>query len=319
MADNQKILCLGEALIDVVQRDGSESEHVGGSLLNVACGLAVLGADTSIATWWGKDERGAALEEWASRSGVRIVPGSDGAERTSVAHATIDEQGRANYQFDLEWRVPELTILAQINHLHTGSIAATLEPGGSQVVGAVAAVAGNCTVSYDPNVRPALMGSPPEVLGRIEDLVSRSDLVKVSDEDIEWLYPGKDIDWVMRKWIAMGPELLVLTRGPRAAHAYLASNRDMLAVTACVVEVGDTVGAGDSFMAGLISGLTAAGLLGGTGAREKLRGAGWSDVQPALHRAVVASALTVAQTGAYSPTMDEVAELTSRPGAHFTT
>lgn len=270
-ASTHSILCLGEALIDVVHRDGDTTEHVGGSLLNVACGLARLGQNSHIAAWWGDDQRGRSLQQWATESGVSIVAGTEGAERTSVAFAEVDDQGRASYTFDLDWQVPDLGQLSGFEHLHTGSIAATLEPGGSQVIDAVQRMRQHGgTVSYDPNVRPAIMESPEAVRDRIEALVAASDVVKSSDEDVEWLYPGEPVEDVMRRWVAMGPAMVVITRGPWGAYALLGHNRDMLVIDQLTVEVGDTVGAGDSFMAGLISGLFEAGLLGGAKPSDSL-------------------------------------------------
>lgn len=310
------VLCLGEALIDEVNRNGQLSEHVGGSLLNVACGLATLGEDAGICAWWGQDERGELLRRWATESGVRIVEGTDGAEKTSVAHALLDADGRATYEFDLEWQVPHIEGLGGVRHLHTGSIAATLEPGGTQVVEAVRAVREHGgTISYDPNIRPALMVSPEQVLPRIEELVSLSDVVKASDEDIQWLFGDEPVENVMRRWLGLGPRMVVVTRGPWGAYALLAHNRDLLVVDQMTVEVGDTVGAGDSFMAGMLSGLLDAGLLGSQAARRRLSSAGWGDVQPALHRAVVTSALTVSRSGAYAPTMTEVLAVQSGDAA----
>lgn len=301
-----RVLCLGEALIDVVIRPESTTEHVGGSLLNVACGIATLGQPADICAWWGKDERGDRLATWARDAGVSIVPGTDGAAATSVAYATLDDQGRARYEFDLSWEVPPIDPDAQIGHLHTGSIAATLEPGGSQVVDIVRRLRGQGTVSYDPNVRPALMISPGAVVARVEEIVAMADLVKASDEDLEWLYPDTPVEAVMRRWIGMGPAMVVVTRGPWGAYALLAGNRDMLHIDQMTVQVADTVGAGDSFMAGLITGLHDCGLLGSVAARERLRQAGWSDVQPALHQAVITSALTVSRHGAHAPTRADV-------------
>lgn len=304
-----RVLCLGEALIDVVIRPESTVEHVGGSLLNVAAGIATLGDDASICAWWGKDKRGDRLAEWATSSGVTIVEGVDAAEKTAVAYARLDADGRATYEFDLEWRVPPIADLSQYGHLHTGSIAATLEPGGSHVVDVVRQLRRHGTVSYDPNVRPALMVAPDQVVGRVEEIIAMTDVLKASDEDIAWLYPEVPVEDVMRRWIKAGPSMVVVTRGPWGAYALLAGNRDMLHVDQMTVKVGDTVGAGDSFMAGLVSGLLDAGFIGSPQARERLRGAGWSDVQPALHRAVVTSALTVSRSGAYAPTKAEVEEV----------
>jgi fructokinase len=301
-----RVLSLGEALIDVVIRPESTQEYVGGSLLNVAVGIATLGQPASICAFWGKDDRGDRLAKWAEAAGVEIVPGTDWAENTSVAFARIDDHGRATYEFDLNWAVPEVPDLSTFGHLHTGSIAATLEPGGSQVVDVAMRIKDYCTVSYDPNIRPALMNSPDAVRDRVEQMVGLADLVKASDEDLDWLYPGTPIEDIMRQWVTAGPAMVVVTRGPWGAHAVLANNRDMLHVDQMTVEVGDTVGAGDSFMAGLISGLLDEELLGSLEAGQRLRAVDWSAVQPALHRAVITSALTVSRSGAYAPTMDEV-------------
>ena len=302
-----RILCVGEALIDVVTRPGGEeSDHVGGSLLNVANGIARLGHRSSICSWWARDAHGAMIAEAVAASGAEVEPGTDAAERTSVAQATLDAEGRATYTFDLAWDLPEVARLDEVSHVHTGSIGATLEPGGAKVVELVRAVRGTATVSYDPNVRPTLMGSPEAILGRVEELVALSDVVKASDEDLEWLYPGVPVETTLRSWAALGPALVVCTRGPLGAYAVLRSSRDLLVVPHRSVTVADTVGAGDSFMAGLVSGLSDAGFLGGPTQRARLAAATWTEVATALHRAVVTSSVTVSRLGAYGPSLDEV-------------
>lgn len=300
-----KILSLGEALIDVAEADGAVHEHVGGSPLNVGCGLARLGHDTTVAAWIGRDERGDRLREWAQASGAALARGSDGAERTSVAYATLDAAGRATYTFDLTWDVPDLDVGAY-GHIHTGSIAATLEPGGTKVADVVRRAAG--TVSYDPNVRPALMATPAAVLGRVEEIVGASDLVKASDEDADWLYPGLPLGEVARRWVGLGAGLVVVTRGPDGASVFLASGEAHAEPTA-PVRLGDTVGAGDSFMAGLIGKLADLGFLGDADAGRRLRAAGWDELRPAILLALATSAITVSHRGAYAPTPDEVAAL----------
>lgn len=302
----ESVLCVGEALIDIVDRNGKKSEHVGGSPMNVATVLATLGHPTSLASWWGNDRRGHEIERVAATAGLQVVPGSDRAERTSVANATVDEAGHATYEFDLLWEVPKLPEPRDITHLHVGSIGATLEPGGTDVLKAVKRMAIQGTVSYDPNLRPAIMRRPSSVKARVEEIVAHSDVVKVSDEDLEWLYPNTPIEEIMRNWIAKGPGLVIVTRGPWGAYAKLGADRDMLVIDALDVELADTVGAGDSFMGGLISGLIDAELLGSAAAKGNLRSARWHDVQPALHRAVISSGLTVSQEGAYAPTRQEI-------------
>src|SRR5690242_12373370 len=152
-----RVLSLGEALIDVVIRPESVAEYVGGSPLNVAVGVAALGHPASICAHWGPDARGELLRQRAESAGLDIVAGTDSAERTPVAFAHVDEHGHATYDFDLAWEVPPIPDLSSFGHLHTGSIAATLEPGGSEVVDVATRMREeHCTVSYDPNIRPAL-------------------------------------------------------------------------------------------------------------------------------------------------------------------
>ena len=307
------LLCVGEALIDVVHRPGQPTaEHVGGSLLNVAAGTAALGVPTALASWWGRDERGRRLAAAAAAAGVTVVPGSDAAARTSVALAYLDAAGHARYDFDLSWSVPAPPEDAVIGHVHTGSLAATVEPGGAQVLALVERLRQDATVSYDPNARPAIMGEPDAVRGRVEQLIARSDVVKASDEDIAWLYPGAEPADVLAAWAGIGPTLVVMTRGGAGALARLAHDESALVVDAPRVEVGDTVGAGDSFMAGLLAGLWDAGLLGGPDARARLRHARWSDVAQPLRRAALTSALTVQHAGAYAPDAAETAAFETR-------
>ena len=307
-----KVLSLGEAVIDVVNRSGHEEEFVGGSPLNVGVGMARLGIPTEIGAWWAQDARGARLARFALSAGASIVPGTDKSAKTPVALATIDENGRATYALDVPWDVPSGLDLSRYRHVHTGSVAATVEPGGTKVVEAVRRIRDVATVSYDPNIRPALMHSPDEVRDRIEDLVALSDVVKASDEDLAWLYGDEPVEDVMRRWLASGPAMVVVTRGPWGAYAMLAGNRDMLHIDQLDIAVEDTVGAGDSFMAGLITGLLEAGLLGSIDSRDRLRSATWADVQPALHTAVITSGITVSRAGAYAPAPAEVRDVRDR-------
>ena len=140
MTQPKPVLCLGEALIDVVIRDDTRSEHVGGSPLNVACVITSLGRPALIGAWWGRDDHGKLIEDYAADHGVGIVPGSDGAAKTSLAYARLNDAGSAEYEFDLSWEVPPLPAPEAIAHLHTGSLAATLEPGGTQVLEAARAL-----------------------------------------------------------------------------------------------------------------------------------------------------------------------------------
>jgi len=296
------ILVVGESLIDVVRHaDRSTQEHVGGSPANVAVGLARLGHSVTLATRVGEDERGARIANLLVREGISLTEGSVGGRPTSVATSTIDASGAAEYSFDLSWDLLDVAPIEGVAHVHTGSIAATLEPGASAVLPTIQRARPNATISYDPNVRPSLMGDPHEVRGKIEALIGLSDVVKASDEDIAWLYDGVPLPEILRLWGQLGPALIVVTRGGRGAVVGLGMAGELTSVDALGVEVVDTVGAGDSFMAGLLSGLLDAGLLGGIHGRERLRSALLADVRPAVDRALGCAAITVSRAGANPP------------------
>ena len=303
-----RTLVIGESLIDLVQRpDGSAQEHVGGSPANVAVGLARLGQDITFATLIGHDERGARIASLFEKEGVSLTEGSVGGRPTSVATSTLDATGAAAYSFDLAWELTECQPLDGVTHVHTGSIAATLEPGASAVLTTLQSARPSATISYDPNARPSMMGDPHEVRAKIEQLIGLSDVVKASDEDIAWLYDGAPLSDVLRLWGQLGPALMVVTRGDKGAVIGLSITGELTSVDAPVVEVVDTVGAGDSFMAGLLSGLLDAGLLGGIPARERLRSASLAAVRPAVDRALACSAVTVSRAGANPPHLAELA------------
>ena len=301
-----EVLVIGEALIDIViPLDGEPAEHVGGSPANVAIGLSRLGHPTRLATHIGTDPRGARIAELMAAESVGLSSDSISAERTPTAAATLDAAGVATYQFDLDWRLePERVSLPAGGHVHTGSIAATLSPGGAAVAAMVAAAREQATVSYDPNARPSLMGDPAEARAVIEALISQSDVVKASDEDAAWLYPGTPVVEVLQNWAALGPAVCAITQGGAEAVVLVAGQVHRLPTLPTTVV--DTVGAGDSFMAGLISGLLDAGLLGGQPARARLYAATWDDVLPAVQRALACAAITVSRAGANPPTRAEL-------------
>lgn len=304
-----RTLVVGEALVDVVRPvNGEVAEHVGGSPLNVAIGLARLGHPAQLATFIGDDDRGATIRAHLAADDVQLVAGSDGAERTATAQAVLDETGAATYTFDIDWQVPYELPAAE--HLHTGSIAAVLQPGASAIREACFTQRAHGTISYDPNCRPQLMGEPGDARSDIEQLVGLCDVVKASDEDVRWLYGEAPVEEIARLWAQLGPALVVVTRGSDGAVAFLPSagfDDAVNTVAGQSVSVTDTVGAGDSFMSGLLSGLSDAGFLGSLAARSRFQKAGWDDVLPALERAVAAASITVSRAGANPPTRADLA------------
>ncbi|WP_061963827.1 carbohydrate kinase family protein [Demequina aurantiaca] len=302
-------LVIGEALVDVVVRqDGTTSAHPGGSPANVAIGLGRLGRDAELLCYMGLDDNGTIVRDHVEASGVRLVPGSQSAARTSVATATLDADGAATYEFDLAWEIsPEARPRIDPLVVHTGSIAAVMDPGAADVRRIIAEHRDGATITYDPNARPTLMGSPDEARPAIEETVALADVVKVSDEDLEWLYPERDATASAQAWAASGgPSIVVLTRGGSGASAFVHDGRT-LDVTAPKVTVADTVGAGDSFMGGLIDGLWYFGLLGGSH-RDKLHTIETAALEQILIRCARIAGITVSRPGANPPTVWELGE-----------
>lgn len=300
-----RAVVIGEALVDVVHdRDGSVAEHPGGSPANVALGLARLGRTVELIAWLGKDAHGEAVANHLESSGVAIAAESWGAASTSLAIATLDESMQATYEFELEWALSADANLGESPLVvHTGSIAAVLEPGATAVAKLLRKARATATVTYDPNARPSLMGEPAAALAHVETIIGLSDVVKVSDEDIAWL-TGEGPDEIAPRWIAQGARLVVVTRGGDGASAYLADGR-RIDVAAQRVAVVDTVGAGDSFMGGLIDGLWTAGLLGGA-SREALGAVQEATLRTILERCARIAAITVSRAGANPPTSAEL-------------
>ena len=302
------IVVVGEALVDLVLPPGTTTPtaYPGGSPANVALGLARLGAEVVLVTRIGRDEFGALIESHLHGSGVRLAEGSVVDAPTSTALARLDDQARATYEFDIDWRLEGVTVPVGMC-LHTGSIAAVLDPGAASVAALVEAARATATVSYDPNARPSLMGSAAVALPRIERIVAASDIVKVSDEDLDWLFPGEKIQDVAARWLARGPSLVIVTRGERGAYGVAAGGE--VEHPGEAVRLVDTVGAGDAFSAGLLDGLRRQGLLGAQ-RRDALRAIGGDTLAAVLARAVRVSAWTCARAGADPPT---AAELDNQP------
>lgn len=299
-------LVVGEALVDVVHRaDGCTHEIPGGSPANVALTLGRLGRPVELVTWLGDDDRGRVVAEHLRQSLVFLGSASCAAQRTSTAQATIDENGAASYEFDLDWQVPTTDIDPATIVVHSGSIAATVEPGGSQVAELLRRARLQATITYDPNARPTIMGQPEVAWTRVSEIVRAADVVKVSDEDVEWLTQGGDVDQVAEEWIQQGCALVVVTRGPRGASAFCAAGR--VDVRAPEVDVVDTVGAGDSFMGGLIDALWREDLLGGD-RRGNLQQITLEQVERVVNYASSVSAVTVSRAGANPPWREELAK-----------
>ncbi|WP_448073623.1 carbohydrate kinase family protein [Georgenia yuyongxinii] len=307
---------VGEALVDLVGQRGGRTwvAHPGGSPANVALGLARLGNPVTLVTRLGRDAFGDMVRAHLAGSGVRIDPEPDGAVPTSLAIATL-AAGVASYDFRIEWDLGALAPLpVETRCLHTGSLATALAPGRAHVVDLLERERerGRATISYDPNVRPALLGEPGSARPEIERLVALSDVVKVSDEDLRWLYPGRRDEEVARAWLSSGPAVVVITRG--GAGVYAVTRFVEVRRPAIPIDLVDTVGAGDSFSSGLLDGLRRADLLGGP-RREALAQIDHATLLSIVDAAAMVAAITCSRPGADPPTRAEVdAALEARQG-----
>ncbi|WP_101952141.1 carbohydrate kinase [Mycobacterium sp. 3519A] len=295
----QRALVIGEALIDIVERDGEVTgEHVGGSPLNVAVGLARLGRGVDFLTHIGDDARGHRILDYVKQSGAQLVSGSLSAERTPTALATLDATGSAQYTFDIDWQLSGTPEVAPPLVAHTGSIATVLEPGCRATAALLDAYHPSATITFDPNVRPALIEDDDIARGRIDRWIERCDVVKASDEDMRWIDPDRTPEQIAATWLALGPSIVAVTMGEAGAFAMCAAGT--VRVPARKVNVVDTVGAGDAFMTGLIDALWSLGLLGAA-RRAQLAQIPTEALTGVVQTAALSSALTVARAGADLP------------------
>lgn len=290
---------IGESLVDIVTAAGGGcTEVVGGSPANVALGLARQGVPVRLRTALGRDARGERIAAHLGASGVVVDERSWSLASTSTAHAQIRADGSAEYAFDVTWVLSADADPIAEGLVHVGSIAAFLDPGAAEVEALLDRLAPDILVSFDPNIRPALLGDPGAARRRFARIAARADVVKLSDEDAAWLHPGLPAEAACAAVLAAGPRLVALTLGGDGALLCAADLR--VEVPAPTVTVVDTVGAGDTFMAALIHEMLADPDLVGAPTAAALASAG--------AYAVAAAALTVQRVGADLPTAARIRE-----------
>jgi fructokinase len=303
------ILISGEALIDLIpdaERDGRYDAVLGGSPYNVAIGLARLGGKASFVSRLSADANGEALAAALLRDHVDLSLVARDPRPTTLAfvmRGTAQTGSRYSFyldatSFDGVWPFPAVWP-AGARHLHVGSIAALDARHGATVVETLGRAKTQASISFDPNIRPLVTPDRDAVVALAERQASLASLIKASEEDLEWLYPGRGVEDTLAAWAALGPKFVVATLGAKGSIAYL--GRERLEIAPLKVNVIDTVGAGDSFMSSLLFTMDRDGALGaGSPAptREKL--ADW------LNFAARASAINCSRRGSDPPTLADM-------------
>ncbi len=309
------ILVSGEALVDLIpdpQIEGRYDAKLGGSPYNVAIGLARLGAAVGFVSNLSTDANGEALAAALLAEGVDLALAKRDPRPTPLAfvmRGTAQTGSRYSFYldataFDGAWPFPAAWP-EDAKHLHVGSIAALDPRHGARAVDALArALGAGLTTSFDPNVRPLVTPDRDAVVSLVERQASLASFVKASEEDLEWLYPDRPIAETLRHWAALGPQIVIVTRGAEGAVACLGEER--LSIPPRRIEVADTVGAGDSFMSALLFAMDRDAALGAEAAPATMaRLTAWTDF------AARASAITCTRSGSHPPTLAEIEAVTA--------
>jgi fructokinase len=297
-----QVWVVGEVLIDLIPDGSDRKPIVGGGPANTAKALSKLGTDTQFIDGISTDDYGQIAKNELVASGVKLDYVKYSKKPTCLAIVSLSESGSATYEFVIEntatfdftpdWLPNPQTEKPVL--LHIGTLATVIEPGASDLFEWAQSVAKVAPIVFDPNIRPAVMNDREKYVKQVERWVSISSAVKVSDEDIRWLYPSLDIDQVVNNWLTKGPSLIVVTYGDKGLAGYRVGKK--VSIDAVKVVVADTVGAGDTVGAILVEEIVKDGLNSLIGVRlEKM-----------LNRAAKAAAITVSRSGANPPTLKEI-------------
>lgn len=306
------ILCAGEALIDMLPRDTAAGEaafapYAGGAVFNTAIALGRLGAPAGFFSGLSRDLFGQILTGALTASKVDAGLAALSDRPTTLAFVTLSD-GQAQYAFYDENTAGRMLTEADLPELPDdvaavffGGISLVAEPCGSayEALMARAAASGKVTM-IDPNIRPGFITDEAAYRARIDRMLAMADIVKISDEDLHWLRGAGDAAGMARALLAEGPRLVCLTEGAKGARGFARGTE--AAVTPPRVQVADTVGAGDTFNAGVLAALHAAGQL----SRDGLDTLDAAALNAALSLGARAAAVTVSRAGANPPWADEL-------------
>jgi fructokinase len=299
---SDQVWVVGEVLIDLIPNESKYVAIVGGGPANTAKALARLGVKTYFIDGISNDEYGQMVKAELLSANVLLDYAQYSNKPTCTAKVTLSKSGGATYEFVIRdtatfdfsdsWLPDPQSLKPSL--LHIGTLATVIEPGASVLLKWAQSVARVAPIVFDPNIRPAVLGNRDEHVKKVEKWVVISSAVKVSDEDLNWLYPDTAIDVIVNNWIEAGVELVVVTLGAKGITAY--RENEQISVDAVKVVVADTVGAGDTVGAILVEAIIKNGL-------DKLTG---EVLKSMLNRAVKAAAITVSRTGANPPSKEEI-------------
>jgi fructokinase len=311
------ILVIGEALIDLIGRgDQSYEAVVGGANANVALALAVRGERQAFLGRISDDGFGRLIRDHLASHGVNLDLAISASEQTSMAVATINEDGVATYSFylngtaDWGWTPQELPSIEAIEQLDVkaiqfGCLGMAIEPGSRVILNWLRQVstANLLTLSHDLNIRPAIGFRREEELKRVLEINKVSNIIKASDADIMWLYDADEsaVEEIYQAW-SMG-KLLVVTRGAEGVSIFRDAQR--LDVPGFEVKLADTVGAGDTFMAHFLGELYSLDALGDN-PQQRLAKMDTKELMSAARYANAASSIVCERVGCNPPTKQEV-------------
>ena len=300
-------LVCGEALFDFFAQSPESMAKgqvdfraiAGGSPFNVAVGLRRLGVDTALFAGLSTDYLGRRLKQVLVNEGVSTEYLHDLDAPTTLAMVALDASGSPAYSFrgegcaDRQLHGHHLPLLGpEVRGVHVGSFSLVVQPVGDTLLALVKRESGHRLISLDPNVR---LNPEPDIerwRQRISELIPYADVIKVSDEDLELLYPGQDAQQIARSWLNHRCQLVFLTRGSQGASVF-SREHGQRSVPASLVQVADTVGAGDTFQAAVIAWLTGHGL----DSIEGVQGLSALQLDALLDFASRAAALTCSKTG----------------------
>ena len=292
----------GEVLIDLISHANTSQPIVGGGPANTAKALARVGVDTQFIDGISTDNYGLMIKDELLTSGIKLDYVKYSDKPTCLAKVSLDKKGSASYEFVIEvtatfdfsqrWLPNPAQLKPSL--LYTGTLATIIEPGASELFTWAQSVAKVAPIVFDPNIRAAVVSDHKIYLSQVERWVAISSAVKVSQEDLTWLYPSLDIDQIVDNWLSLGALLVVVTFGDQGLAAYRLGEK--IKVDAIKVKVVDSVGAGDTVGAILVEAIVKDGLASLSGGRLEMM----------LKRAAKAAAITVSRAGANPPTSEEI-------------